>query len=146
MAVDLDTLPGTRLPVGRFTITDEENDRLVRALGGSSLLEGEAHSVWAYIAAQRGIGISVQDLLALAGFDIADGPMLASCQLTFATPLRVDREYRVEGEIVALERKRGRRAGAFDLLTVEERLLEGRQLVSTVRNVFVLPRKEHARW
>jgi len=144
MVVDLAALPGTRLPEGRFTITAEENARLVRALGGRGLSEGEAHPVWGYIATQRGIGIDVADLLALAAFDIADGPMLASCMLTFAIPLRVNREYRVEGEVVGVERKDGRRAGMFDLLTVEERLLEGERLAATVRNVFVLPRKERA--
>lgn len=144
MAVELDALAGTKLPEGRFTISDEENGRLVQALRSGPLENDEAHPVWGYIAAQRGIGIAVSELLALAGFNVADGPMLASCTLTFTEPLQVGREYRVEGEVVGLERKHGRRAGVFDLLTVEERLVVGDRASASVRNVFVLPRRPKA--
>lgn len=137
----LEHLPGTELPEGRFMISAAENRALVEALGSDGVQDGLAHPVFGYIAAQRGIGIDVAGLLALADFDIADGPMLASSRLDYARPLRTERAYRVTGRIVAIQRKQGRTAGVFDLLTFEESVLDGPDLVCTVTNVFVLPRR-----
>jgi hypothetical protein len=135
-------LPGTELQAGSFTISDEENSELVRVLGGPGLEDGAAHPTWAYIATQRGIGVSVAGLCELAGFDVNDGPMLGSTELEYLAPLRTGVEYRVTGEIVGIERKQGRKAGVFDILTFRERLLEpdgGQAAVAT--NTFILPRR-----
>jgi hypothetical protein len=133
--------PGTALPAGSFTITRGEQERLAGALGGSSF-EG-AHPVWAYIATQRGIGISVAELCALADFDVEDGPMLGSVEMSYSRPLELGVEYRVTGEVVSIERKHGRKAGTFDVMTFRERLLtpEGDEVASTT-NTFILPRRE----
>jgi hypothetical protein len=133
--------PGTTLPAGSFTITVGEQERLAGALGGSGF-EG-AHLVWAYIATQRGIGISVAELCALADFDVQDGPMLGSVEMTYSRPLELGVEYRVTGEVVGIERKHGRKAGTFDVMTFRERLLapDGGEVASTT-NTFILPRRE----
>jgi hypothetical protein len=130
---------GTELPAGSFTITPEEQGRLIGALGATTL-DG-AHPVWAYIATQRGIGISVADLCALADFDVEDGPMLGSVEMTYGAPIELGVEYRVTGEIVDIQRKHGRKAGTFDVMTFRERLLapDGTEVAS---NTFILPRRE----
>lgn len=132
---------GTTLPAGSFTITPGEQERLAGALGGTSF--AGAHLVWAYIATQRGIGISVADLCALADFDVADGPMLGSVELTYSRPIELGVEYQVTGEVVGIERKHGRKAGTFDVMTFRERLLapDGAEVASTT-NTFILPRRE----
>jgi hypothetical protein len=137
----LEHLPGTKLPEGSFTITESEQRRLADSLGSPS--DGGAHPVWAYIATQRGIGISVADLCALADFDVNDGPMLGSVEMTYARPLEVGVEYRVTGEVVAIERKHGRKAGTFDVMTFRERLIgpDGDE-VATSTNTFILPRRQ----
>jgi hypothetical protein len=136
----LEHLPGTELPAGSFTITPEEQARLVEALGREG--SGEPHPVWAYIATQRGIGISVADLCALAGFDVDDGPMLGSVELTYSAPIELGVEYTVTGEVVGIERKQGRKAGTFDVLTFRERLVApGGVEVATATNTFILPRR-----
>jgi hypothetical protein len=135
--------PGTELPAGSFTITPGEQGRLIGALGGTTF-EG-AHLVWAYIATQRGIGISVADLCALADFDVDDGPMLGSVEMTYSRPIELGVEYRVTGEVVGIERKHGRKAGTFDVMTFRERLLapDGAEVASAT-NTFILPRRETA--
>jgi hydroxyacyl-ACP dehydratase HTD2-like protein with hotdog domain len=86
----------------------------------------------------------VADLLARADFAIEDGPLLGSCGLAFATPLRVGVPYDVVGEIVDVERKQGR-SGTFDVLRFRERLLDavGTEVASAT-NVFILPRQAAA--
>ena len=104
------------------------------------------HPIWAYIATQRGIGVSIAELCALADFDVEDGPMLGSVEIDcYAQPLKADVPYRVTGEVVDLERKVGRKAGTFDLLTyrLALRAPDGSGVVSCT-NTFVLPRRDAA--
>jgi acyl dehydratase len=138
----LEALPGTTLPEGSFTITEEENRRLGAVLGSS----GEAtvaHPVWAYIATQRGIGISVADLCSLADFDVNDGPMLGSVEMDYGAPLAIGVTYRVTGEVLGIERKHGRKTGTFDIMTYRERLIapDGAEVASST-NTFILPRRD----
>lgn len=137
------TTPRT-LPGGHFTIDPEEDRRLAELVGGRSSADGSAHPIWAYIATQRGIGIELRDVFASVGFDMqAGGPMLGACELEFAAPLRTGVTYRVTGEIVGLEHKRGRRTGSFDLLWVRESLADpSGQRVASSLNGFVLPRED----
>jgi hypothetical protein len=137
----VDGLAGTELPAGSFTITAAEQERLVEALGHG--VAGDPHPIWAYVATQRGIGIGVVELCALAGFDVADGPMLGSVELSFSAPLELGVEYFVTGEVLGIERKHGRKAGTFDVLTFRERLVgpDGAEVASTT-NTFILPRRD----
>jgi len=136
-------LPGTVLSEGTFTITPQEASDLERALEASPSMDGGAHPIWAYIATQRGIGVSVAELCALADFDVRDGPMLGSVEIEYDQPLQAGVPYRVTGEVVDLERKVGRRAGTFDLLTYRLAMsAPGDVAVASCTNTFVLPRRE----
>lgn len=136
-------LPGTVLSEGSFTITAQEARDLERAMHAGPARDGETHPIWGYIATQRGIGVSIAQLCALADFDVEDGPMLGSVEIDFGEPLRSGVSYRVTGEVVDLERKVGRRAGTFDLLTYRLTMsAPGGVPAATVTNTFVLPRKE----
>jgi hypothetical protein len=135
-------LAGTSLPEGSFTITAAENARVAELAGDVPAGDGSAHPSYSYIATQRGIGMSVEALLSLVDFRIADGPMLGSCGVSFTTPLRVGVAYRVTGEIVQVDRKHGR-SGTFDVLRFRERLIAPRGAeAAAVTNVFILPRRE----
>jgi hypothetical protein len=129
----------TPLPAGAFTITASDQAQLAAALGTDA--SADPHPIWAYIATQRGIGIGVAELCALADFDVADGPLLGSVELIYSAPIEVGVEYAVTGEIVGIERKHGRKAGTFDVLTFRERLVapDGAEVASTT-NTFILPR------
>jgi hypothetical protein len=137
----LEHLPGTALPEGGFTITEEEDRQVLDVVGGDPAADGTAHPLWAYIATQRGIGISVADLCALADFDVNDGPMLGSTDLEYAGKLRIGVPYRVTGEVIDIARKAGR-SGTFDVMTFRERLVgEDGEAVASSTSTFILPRK-----
>jgi hypothetical protein len=135
-------IAGTPLPGGEYRISREENLRLCSALHTEPSPDGTAHPIYAYIATQSGMGLSVDGLLALCEFDAADGPMLASTSSTYFAPLETDRTYRVHGEIVGLTRKTSRKLGAIDVL--EFRLTmsnaSGQAVLATV-NTWILPRR-----
>lgn len=130
---------GLPLAAGRITIPDSERSELAAVLGSDPPSRG-LHPLHAYIAMQRGIGVSIAELCALADFRMEDGPMMGSLSLEILGDLDSDCEYRVEGEVVDLVRKEGRRF-PFDLLTYRERLIDaGGAVVAQATNTFVLPR------
>jgi hypothetical protein len=138
----LEHLPGTELPAGSFTITEEEDARVLEVVGGERAADGTAHPLWAYVATQRGIGISVADLCALADFDVNDGPMLGSSALEFHGDLRIGEPYRVTGRVLSIDRKQGG-SGTFDLMTFREDLLAADgTLVAVSTSTYILPRKQ----
>lgn len=139
----LEHLPGTPLPEGSFRISAEEDRRVLEVVGGKPSADGAAHPLWAYIAPQRGIGISVAELCALADFDVNDGPMLGSSELEYRKPIMIDVDYRVTGEVVSIARKHGR-IGTFDVLEFRESLLhpDDGALVAVSTSTYILPRKE----
>jgi hypothetical protein len=137
---ELEHLAGTSLPAGTFTISALEDDQLREVLHAGPSQSGVAHELWAYIATQRGIGISVADLCSIAQFDIADGPMLGSTELEYSSAMRIGTRYRVEGEVLGVERKHGR-SGTFDVMRYRERLLSGDDLVASATSTFILPRR-----
>jgi hypothetical protein len=134
-------LPGTALQPGKVTVSTGDNGELVSILGGHWTGDG-LHPLWGYIAAQTGIGASIEDLCAMADFSVSDGPMMGSIELEFSAQPQPGTEYAVTGEVVDLERKHGR-SGPFDLLTYRERLTgpDG-EVVVVATNTFVLPRRD----
>lgn len=133
---------GTVLPEGSYRIDDWAHMLLCDNLDVPEAGDGSAHPLFGYIATQCGIGIGITELCAIADFDVADGPMLASVDLTMHRPLEVGEEYRVTGEITDIVRKQGRKAGTFDLMTFVERLeAPDGAVAAECRNVFVLPRR-----
>jgi N-terminal half of MaoC dehydratase len=138
----LEHLPGTELPAGTFTITAEEDARVLEVVGGEPSGDGSAHPLWAYIAPQRGIGISVAEICRLADFDVADGPMLGSSELELHAPIRLGQEYTVTGRVLSIDRKHGS-IGTFDLMAFREDLLDADgNLVAASTSTYVLPRRE----
>lgn len=139
-APGLEHLPGMDLPAGSFTITSEEDARVLEVVGGEPAQDGTAHPLWAYIAPQRGIGIGVAEICALADFDVGDGPMLGSSELEYHEPIRIGVPYRVTGRVLSIERKHGS-IGTFDVLAFREELLAGDGiLVAASTSTYILPR------
>jgi acyl dehydratase len=140
--MSFDHLAGTALPGGDARISAAEDRRLVEAIGGVPDPSGALHPLWAFVAMRGGVGVTIPELFALVEFDVADGPMIGSTELEWRRPLQAGEAYRVGGEIVGVERRHGRRTGAFDLMRVRERLLDGDGAeVATAAHAFVLPRR-----
>jgi len=135
-------IAGRTLPGGEYRITADENRRLCEALYTTPNPDGTAHAIYAYIATQSGMGVSVDGLLALCEFDAADGPMLGSSNTQYLQPIRTDVTYRIGGEILALARKSSRKLGTIDIL--EYRLSldspSGERIVD-ITNTWILPRR-----
>jgi hypothetical protein len=101
--------------------------------------------VYFFIATQVGMGMTVAELCRACDFDVEDGPMIASSNVTFSRPLMTQQAYRVTGEIVSLTRKRSRTFGVMDSLTYVLRLAlsDGTPVLET-SNVWLLPRRHLA--
>jgi hypothetical protein len=137
-------LPGTALPEGTYVVQPWADMLLRNILEGPAARGNEAHPLFGYIAAQCGIGIDVDGILALGRSSRDDGPMMASLDLTLNRPIRIGVEYRVTGQILSVERKHGRATGSFDLMRFEERLFEADEdaPAAHVINTWILPRRD----
>jgi acyl dehydratase len=104
-----------------------------------------AHPSLGYVLAMRGC-VSITELFDLLGTDAEAGVMFGECELTFERPLSVGATYDLEGEILSIERKEGRRSGPFDRLRFQVRIREhvGGQLVCTNTNTWMIPREGEA--
>jgi hypothetical protein len=134
--------PGaTVVPGGTFRIAAHENWLTHYAF--YSAPDARPHPMVAFIAAQRGMGLSVAELFQVLDFDIEDGPLLAESFLEFNRPLSEGVEYAVSGRVAAVERKRGRKLGEFDLVTCVFDVTDpgaGEAPAATVTNIYALPR------
>jgi hypothetical protein len=99
-----------------------------------------AHPSVAYLLGLRGTGHTVDELLALFGSGPQEGPLLGECGFDFRRPLVPGRSYEAGGGVVAVERKRGGRSGAFDLITFEVSLSEGGRECVGCSFTWVIPR------
>ena len=82
------------------------------------------HPVLVYVAAVEGGRTTFQQMFDLMEADADSGLLFGEQYFEFTGPVEMEREYLVEGGITSVERKEGRRTGAFDLMTFELRLLD----------------------
>src|SRR5438874_1720264 len=140
----LEDLVGTRFPGGTYTI-----EPYVHWLMSDATLdlpprnEGVAGPMWVYYGALAGMGMSVDDLFTLVGATAADGPMFGEAEIEVLRPLQIGATYAVSGAITNVQRKEGRRAGVFDIVTFRLELADEDGAVAGVStNSFVFPRRD----
>jgi hypothetical protein len=102
---------------------------------------GEAHPSIVYLLGLRGTGLTIDQILAIVGAGREDGVLVGECGFELRRALRPGVEYEGRGGIVAVERKRGARAGAFDLVTFEVALREGPIETAHCSFTWVVPRR-----
>jgi acyl dehydratase len=135
-------LAGTRLPQGAFTI-DPEAHRVFTDAVFAGPWEGEvAHPMFLHLVAHIGKGMPLKDFFELIGTELESGVTFGQGELRFVAPLRIGTTYRVETEIVGVERKRGRRRGAFDIVTCRSNVYDGDTLVGVSEESYVVPSNE----
>ena len=141
MREDYSHLVGHRFPGGRARI-DDWLDALWCDATLSERHPPHAHPGLAYVACLEGSGVSIQDLFDLMEADADSGAMFGEQRLEYRSPVVIGREYEVDGEVTAVVRKRGRRAGTFYLLTFELRLREpgAAEAVVVNTNTYFFPR------
>lgn len=134
---------GHRFPGGRYVLPPHEAWLWADAVGAATD-DPVAHPGLAYMVGLHGGGASIADIMALLNSDPASGVLFGELEMRFDRPLLPGGAYRVEGEILAVERKRGRSLGTFDLATFEHRIAEEQSgdVVVTVKHVWVFPRAD----
>lgn len=140
---------GTRLDgTAPYRIAASENAAICGTCGVAPAADGTAHPIFYFIASQVGMGLTVKELCAACDFDVDDGPMMIDSHVGFDGALHVERDYRVSGEIVGLERRESRKLGIVDTLTYRLSLHaedHAKGPVVSLTNRWVLPRGGQAR-
>jgi hypothetical protein len=140
---DYSHLVGRRFPGGRFTLSPH-----VAWLWADCAMTkpdpAEAHPTLSYLAAMQGCGLTIQDVFDLMGADADSGVMFGEVGMDYYGTLAPGETYVLEGGITDVERKHGRRAGTFDLMTFR---ITGRRETEddplfAVSTTWVFPRQE----
>ncbi len=139
----MDALVGWRFPGGTKTIEHWENFLLTDVMGSDPLPDGLAHPAFCFSAPMGGMGITMAEFFAVCHAESHEAVRAGEYLYELHRPLREDVEYEVEGEILGVERKRGRRAGLFDNVTFQLRMVEpSGEVAATITNSWLFMRTE----
>lgn len=133
-------LIGRTLPAGSFTI-DPEAHRVFTDNVFAGPWTGElAHPMFLHLTAHCGKGMPLEEFFALIGTALEAGVTFGQGTLTYHQPLKIGATYRVLTEIHDVERKHGRRRGAFDVVTCHINVFDAAgELVGVSRESYVVP-------
>lgn len=133
---------GYRLPGGSFTVEPEKHALFLKAVDGVPSPTGNAHPMFAFIAAHNGMGLSFPQFMELLEAPLDAGALFGQEDLQLLRPLRIGETVSVRGSIVEARSTRGAKAGSFDLVTCGLELVDAAgALVCTSRETYVIPRR-----
>ncbi|ANY24385.1 MaoC family dehydratase N-terminal domain-containing protein [Gordonia terrae] len=112
------SLDGKQLPGASITIEPYQSVLADYALEAGTDDSGDAHPLWGLVFALRGMGISVDELCALAGQRAQDVLLFGNCEVIQHRPLRVGATIDVSATIEPVSRKETRNGGHLDFVTV----------------------------
>jgi acyl dehydratase len=115
--IEMEQLVGAQFPGGTFTVEPWENFLLHEVFGAGSPPDGLAHPMYAFHAPLAGMGMSYADLFAMCRAESSDAVRAGTYDFEYLKPLLEGATYTIRGEITGVERKRGARAGLFDMVT-----------------------------
>lgn len=128
------------LASGTFRLDAALDDRTRLSCRSEARSGNEAHPIFAFVAALRGAGTSIETLCALCDCSIADGPVLASCDIRYLNPMPVDETYRVDARIAERLEKPSRRFGQAVHAFVEFSIKRNETACAEVRLHIIMPR------
>jgi hypothetical protein len=141
---EMQELVGRRFPGGTFTIELWENTLLCEVMECDPLPHGLAHPAYLFHAPLAGVGLSYGAIFELCRAESDEAIRAGEYDWDIYRPLRVGHTYRMSGEFVGVERKRGRRAGRMDVVSfridVHER--DDEPLVASVVNSWIFLRSD----
>lgn len=134
-------LVGHRFPGGTFRVESYERWLSHDAMQTSEIAAPVLHPVWVLLGALRGMGMTIDDLIELAGARNDEGVVFGETVLEAGRPLVSDETYVVHGAITELKRRESRRAGVIDLITFRLQIddSDGAQVAASTQT-FVFPR------
>jgi hypothetical protein len=143
--VDLAGVVGYRFPGGAYHLPPYVAWLWDDAVGAAPNSDA-AHPGIAYMIALLGGGASIQDIMDLLGTSASAGVQFGEVEFTFESVTRPGTTYHVEGEVLDVERKHGRRLGAFDVATFVHRLRvdPAGPVVASITHTWVIPRRAEA--
>lgn len=125
---------------GTFHIDAALDDRTRESCRSEARSGTGAHPIFAFVAALRGTGTSIEALCSLCGCSIADGPVLASCDIEYLAAMPVDETYRVDARIADRIEKPSRRFGKAVHAFVEFAIDRDGDVCAKVRLHIIMPR------
>jgi len=145
-------LAGWRLPGGTCRVEGWESLLLHDAV--RSPRSPRPHPIWAFLAPQRGMGLTLAALFEGLGCPLDAGPLLGTFGARFAghgaqrswtpagSPLALDVEYEVSGGVTTVRRRTGRVLGTVDEVEVvlDLRRADGAPVLTATYG-FLLPRR-----
>jgi hypothetical protein len=134
-------LVGRRFPGGTFRVESYERWLSHDAMQASGIDAPLLHPVWVLLGALRGMGMTIDDLIELAGSTADEGVVFGETILEQTRPLASNETYLVHGSITDLKRRESRRAGVIDLLTFRLQIDDelGAQVAASTQT-FIFPR------
>lgn len=112
------TLEGRKLPGGSIVIEPYESSIGDAAWRSRPTDDGTAHPVWFIIASLRCMGISVDELCALAHQAPGDTLMLGNCSVEQNRPLHVSEQYVADASIAGVRTRTTRDGSRLDSIDV----------------------------
>ncbi|MEE8601445.1 hypothetical protein [Euzebya tangerina] len=135
-----DEIVGRVLPDGGYRIEPYLAWLVADAVESPGLGVGLAHPMFTYFAAQGGIGVTLDELFAMAYATSDDGVMLGTAELDIVRPLEVGQRFDVVGTVEDVTRKSGR-TGVFDIVTYRLEMRDAAVLCATLTLGFIYPRE-----
>jgi hypothetical protein len=135
-------LDGRELPGAELTIETYESALADHALLAPAGEAGAAHPLWLLVLAMRGMGISVDELCALAGQREQDTLLFGNCEITQHRAVPVAHRFRMTASAGPVARKESRGGGHLDFVTVRVAVhdLDDGVEVGVVTNGFIFKR------
>jgi hypothetical protein len=136
---------GHRLPGGVFRVEEYERFLSHDAMQAPPLPPGVLHPVWVLLGALRGMGVSIEELVAVVDAKPTDGVLFGQTTLDQLEVLRSEVTYSVAGEVTGLTRHHGKRAGTMDRMTFELRIADpaGRPCAISSQTFLILRGASH---
>ena len=117
-------LVGYRFPGGTYTIERWENFLVHDVTGAPPPDHGFADPIYGFSAPLAAMGVTYQELFDLCHADSNEAIRAGGYDFEYHKPLREGATYRVTGSILEIDRKRGKRAGLFDLVRFRLRMID----------------------
>lgn len=134
-------IAGKPLPDGSYTIEPYVAWLMADAMESPPLPDGVAHPMFAFFAAQNGMGVTLDEMFALCHASADDGVMMGTTEIDLARPLEVGERFTVRGAMDDVVRKQGR-SGTFDIIGFHLDLVDaGGDVAATARMEFIYPRR-----
>ena len=130
----------TELPPGTFVLTEDKRRRFAGAVLGDPGADPSVDALWIFTSGLHGMGMDLTEVFASVGCSMTeDGPMLGAIEFELTRPIEVGKPYAATGAILGVERKTGRRTGAFDLMRMRVALSDEAGEAAAATTTYLLP-------